>query len=286
MCGTSEEQLAIERGWQEKEDWLRQCLDLQLFNRDADQIDVATSAHEAFLDYADMGTIELEIDSYCGLVKEMGTTADGLVKINHPQSKLIKERQHIVNQELKELQKLSGALRTKLMESMYRHEYMREAEQLETWVQEQMITATSQDFGQDYEHLLVLQAKFLDFKHRVEAGYERFNQCEELAKKLVANDSPYTHDIETNQLQLRAAWNALLDAIANRDEKLDAAAEIHRFNRDVADALSRIHEKDKMVSDDLGKDVHSVQALLRKHEGFENDLVALEAQLQVRLVLY
>ena len=50
-----EEQRAIQRGWQEKEDWLRQCLDLQLFNREADQIDVATSGHEAFLDYADMG---------------------------------------------------------------------------------------------------------------------------------------------------------------------------------------------------------------------------------------
>ena len=49
----------------------------------------------------------------------------------------------------------------------------------------------------------ILQGKFLDFKHRVEAGYERFNQCEELAKKLVANDSPYTNDIETNQQQLR-----------------------------------------------------------------------------------
>lgn len=74
-----------------------------------------------------------------------------------------------------------------------------------------------------------------------------------------------------------------MDAIASRDEKLDAAAEIHRFNRDVADALARIQEKNKAISDDLGRDVHSVQALLRKHEGFENDLVALEAQLQVTL---
>ena len=50
-----EEQHAIQRGWQEKEDWLRQCLDLQLFNREADQIDVATRGHEACLEYSDMG---------------------------------------------------------------------------------------------------------------------------------------------------------------------------------------------------------------------------------------
>ena len=64
----------------------------------------------------------------------------------------------LVNHELKELQKLSAGLREKLMESMYRHEYMREAEELEKWVHEQMQTATSQDYGHDYEHLLVRAA--------------------------------------------------------------------------------------------------------------------------------
>lgn len=70
-----------------------------------------------------------------------------------------------------------------------------------------------------------------------------------------------------------------------RDQKLEAAGEIHRFNRDVAEALARIQEKYKSISDDLGRDVQSVQSLLRKHEGFENDLVALEAQLQVGVTM-
>ena len=49
----------------------------------------------------------------------------------------------------------------------------------------------------------VLQNKFDDFTHRIEAGSERFTQCEELAKKLVASESPYTADIECRQEQLR-----------------------------------------------------------------------------------
>ena len=35
------------------------------------------------------------------------------------------------------------------------------------------------------------------------------------------------------------------------------------------------------MSADLGKDVYTVQMLQRKHEGYENELVALEAQLQI-----
>lgn len=62
---------------------------------------------------------------------------------------------------------------------------------------------------------------------------------------------------------------------------MQAAGEIHRFHRDVAEALSRIQEKEAALPEDLGRDLNSVLALIRRHEGFENDLVALEAQLQV-----
>ena len=36
------------------------------------------------------------------------------------------------------------------------------------------------------------------------------------------------------------AWNQLLEQIDSRDQKLFGAGEIHRFNRDVEDALTRI----------------------------------------------
>lgn len=51
-------------------------------------------------------------------------------------------------------------------------------------------------------NLQLLQAKFDDFKHRVESGTERFKQCEDLAQKLIANESPYTSDIIKKQYQL------------------------------------------------------------------------------------
>ena len=50
----------------------------------------------------------------------------------------------------------------------------------------------------------------------------------------------------------------------------------------LGEALSRIQEKEAILQNrDVGRDTKSVQSLIRKHEAFENDLVALEAQLQV-----
>lgn len=41
--------------WDRKSAWLKQCLELQLLNREADQIDASTSGHEAYLEINDLG---------------------------------------------------------------------------------------------------------------------------------------------------------------------------------------------------------------------------------------
>jgi len=59
-----EERRALQRGWQQKDDFLRQTFDLQIFNKEADQIDAASSSHEAFLEFFDLG-VRIETFSRC-----------------------------------------------------------------------------------------------------------------------------------------------------------------------------------------------------------------------------
>lgn len=50
------------------------------------------------------------------------------------------------------------------------------------------------------------------------------------------------------------------------------------------ETISWIKEKEQlMASDDFGRDLASVQALLRKHEGLERDLAALEDKVSAAL---
>ncbi|XP_014213231.1 spectrin beta chain, non-erythrocytic 1 isoform X2 [Copidosoma floridanum] len=277
----------------EVESWLVEKNDVLSstdYGRDRDAATKLLTKHKA---------LELELDTYNGIVTEMGNTAATMINAKHPDSKSIANKQQAIAQQVRSLQRLAAQRQQRLMESMYRHEYFLESRELEQWIKEQEQTAASEDYGQDYEHLLLLQGKFNDFKHRIEAGSERFNQCQVLAKKLIANESPYIQDIEKRQEQLGKdeddpvlevaqlhasvceSWQHLLKLVRNREQRLQAAGEIHRFHRDVAEALSRIQEKKAALPDDLGRDLNSVLALIRRHEGFENDLVALEAQLQV-----
>ncbi|XP_049277717.1 spectrin beta chain, non-erythrocytic 1 isoform X2 [Anopheles funestus] len=225
--------------------------------------------------------IELELDTYSGIVSEMGHTASAMIAAKHPDSKVIGAKQQLIEKMLKSLQRLAGQRQLRLMESLYRHEYFVESAELEQWIKEQEQAVNSEDYGHDYEHLLILQNKFDDLKHRIEVGAERFNQCENFAKKLIGGDSPYVSEIEKRQELLSIAWQHLLEQLDAREKKLHAAGEIHRFHRDAAEALFRIQDKNAALSSELGKDLNSALALARKHEAFENELVPLEAQLQV-----
>lgn len=242
------------------------------FGRDRDAASKLLTKHKA---------LELELDTYNGIVSEMGRTASAMVNAKHPDYKAIAAKQSAIQQQMRTLQKLASARQQRLVESMCRHEYLSESAELEQWIREQIQLLSLEDYGQDYEHLLNLQKKFDDLKHHVEAGSERVNQCTELATKLIANESPYSDDIESRQYMLQDLWVQLISGLEKRETRLIAAGEIHRFNRDVADALSRINDKKAVLSDDLGRDLNSSLALVRRHEGFENDLVALGDRLQI-----
>ncbi|XP_008201528.1 spectrin alpha chain, non-erythrocytic 1 isoform X2 [Tribolium castaneum] len=278
----------------EVESWLNEKADILAstdYGRDRDSATKLLTKHKA---------LELELDTYNNIIVEMGRGAQNLIQNKHPDSKLIAERQSSLEHLVRSLQRKAVLRQHHLMESLFRHEYFLESEELDRWIAENLQQASSEDYGQDYEHLLILQAKFDDLKHRIEAGAERFRQCEDLAQKLIANESSYISDIQKKQLQLetltqsdaveevrqrhdvvRQSWQKLHDQMQNREQRLLAAGEIHRFHRDVADAMQRIQEKSAALGTDLGRDLNSALTLLRKHEAFENELVALEAQLQV-----
>ncbi|KAK4883333.1 hypothetical protein RN001_006652 [Aquatica leii] len=259
----------------EVESWLNEKSDILSntdYGRDRDSATKLLTKHKG---------LELELDTYNSIIIEMGRGAQALLISGHPESKAIAERQATLEHLVRSLQRRAGIHQHRLMESLFRHEYFLESDDLERWIAEQLQHASSEDYGQDYEHLLILQAKFDDFKHRIEAGNERFNQCKDLAEKLIVNENPYASDIQKKQLQLDKKWEKLREQIENRDRRLHAAGEIHRFHRDVADALSRIHEKNAALGTELGRDLNSALSLLRRQEAFENELVALEAQLQV-----
>ena len=57
------------------------------------------------------------------------------------------------------LQTLTAARRSKLEESIKLHQYLQDVEEVLSWLSEKETTAASDDYGKDFEHLLVSGSK-------------------------------------------------------------------------------------------------------------------------------
>ena len=78
--------------------------------------------------------LELEIDTYSGIVKEISATSNKLTNSNHPDSKKIKSRDEMLSREIKNLKNLSKARRDRLVGAIQAHEYKRESEDFLAWI--------------------------------------------------------------------------------------------------------------------------------------------------------
>ncbi|KAI1237885.1 hypothetical protein IHE44_0013976 [Lamprotornis superbus] len=224
--------------------------------------------------------LEHEIAIYQDLLKELSESAQTLPLVGSIQYIEVDAPKEQVHSRLQELQELAAARGKKLDETLVLHEFLREYEDLEDWITRQKQTASSEDYGNDYEHVLQLCARYDTFRHQLEAAGKRVVAFQELADSLLNQGYSESWEIRQMQKQLRNSWEELLEMTRLRGERLRDAEAIHKCYQDLTDALAHIEEKSKSIPDDVAKDMRGVQTQLRNHVALEHELSGNEQQLQ------
>ncbi|XP_033851124.1 spectrin alpha chain, non-erythrocytic 1-like isoform X3 [Acipenser ruthenus] len=262
----------------------------QFFRRDADELEkwiqekLQIASDE---NYKDPTNLQGKLQKHQAFEAEVQANAGAIVKLDETGNQMITEghfSSDIIRTRLEELHRLWELLLQKtkekgvrLLQAQKLVQYLRECEDTMDWINDKEAIVTSEELGLDLEHVEVLQKKFEEFQTDLAAHEERVNDVNQLAGKLTQESHPEAELIVRKQDEVNAAWQRLKGLALQRQGKLFGAAEVQRFNRDVDETISWIKEKEQlMASDDFGRDLASVQALLRKHEGLERDLAALE----------
>ncbi|XP_041429081.1 spectrin alpha chain, non-erythrocytic 1 isoform X4 [Xenopus laevis] len=266
----------------------------QFFQRDADELEkwiqekLQIASDENYKDPTNLQgklqkhqAFEAEVQANAGAIVKLDETGNQMISEGHFSSETIRTR-------LVELHRLWELLLLKMQEKGVKLQqaqklvqYLRECEDVLDWINDKEAIVTSEELGQDLEHVEVLQKKFEEFQTDLAAHEERVNEVNQFASKLAQEDHPELELIKTKQDEVNASWQRLKGLALQRQGKLFGAAEVQRFNRDVDETIGWIREKEQlMASDDFGRDLASVQALLRKHEGLERDLAALEEKVK------
>uniref|UniRef100_A0A8D2LX18 Spectrin alpha chain, non-erythrocytic 1 n=1 Tax=Varanus komodoensis TaxID=61221 RepID=A0A8D2LX18_VARKO len=266
----------------------------QFFQRDADELEkwiqekLQIASDE---NYKDPTNLQGKLQKHQAFEAEVQANAGAIVRLDETGNQMIKEG-HFACENIRELHRLWELLLekmrekgVKLLQAQKLVQYLRECDDVMDWINDKEAIVTSEELGQDLEHVEVLQKKFEEFQTDLAAHEERVNEVNQFAGKLIQEQHPEEELIKSKQDEVNASWQRLKGLALQRQGKLFGAAEVQRFNRDVDETISWIKEKEQlMASDDFGRDLASVQALLRKHEGLERDLAALEDKVKALCV--
>ncbi|TKR73840.1 hypothetical protein L596_021099 [Steinernema carpocapsae] len=188
-------------------------------------------------------------------------------------------KQNEIEDQYRKLGMLGETRKRKLEEACKGYQLLREANDLAEWIRSREAVAAQSEIGQDLEQVEVLQKKFDDFKGDLKANEVRLAEMNQIATALTSTSVGQTETAVRIRQQiedLNARWRALEEQTEQREQQLGSAHEVQRFHRDIDETRDWIQEKDEALdSDDFGRDLRSVQALQRKHEGVERDLAAL-----------
>ncbi|XP_075699620.1 spectrin beta chain, non-erythrocytic 5 [Rhinoderma darwinii] len=221
--------------------------------------------------------LQQEIELYQDLASQLGTTGQDLPSIGYDEVDAPVQK---ICSQMKGLQDHASVRWGKLEEALALHEYFRESADLQEWLNQQRQVASSEDYGNDYEHVLLLQAKFDTFQHQMETAGQRMAGCQRLADSLLDRGHSNSMQIVQKQKELRDSWEELQQLTKERGKHLQDAEAVHKCFWDLKEALSQIEEKSKSIPDDIAKDLSGVQSQLRKHKALEHELSGNEQQLQ------
>jgi spectrin beta len=260
---------------QEAESWMsEQELYMMVEDRGKDEISAQNlmKKHES---------LEQSVEDYAVTIRQLGETARQLIAENYPHAEQVSVKQSQLDKLYAGLKDLSGERRARLEEALQLFYLNREVDDLEQWIAERELVAASQELGQDYDHVTLLWERFKEFaQDTAHVGNERVAKANKIADDLIKSGHSDCSTIADWKDNLNESWQDLLELIETRTQMLAASRELHKYFHDCKDILSRILEKQHVVSDELGRDAASVSALQRKHQIFLQDLSTLQSQVQ------
>ncbi|XP_075048594.1 spectrin beta chain, erythrocytic-like [Mixophyes fleayi] len=221
------------------------------------------------------------VEQYGKNVKDLADQSQKLLALDHPDGEQIIRHQGNLEKQYAALREVADQRRQNLDNIYHMFQLKREVEDLEQWIAERDIKASSQEMGQDLDHVTVLRDKFRDFAKETGAiGQERIDNVNILIEELIDAGHSEAATIAEWKDNLNESWADLLELIDTRIQLLSASYDLHKFFYDGTEILSMIEEKRKDLPEELGKDVHTAESLHRVHTAFERDIHFIGSQVQ------
>ncbi|XP_045402991.1 spectrin alpha chain, erythrocytic 1 [Lemur catta] len=285
----------LEKAWEQRKKILDQCLELQLFQVDCDQVESWMVTRENFLRSDDKGSLDsLEalmrkrddldkaITAQEGKITDLEHFAERLIADDHYAKEEIAARLQRVLDRWRALKAQLISERKKLGDYADLKQFYRDLEELEEWISEMLPMACDES----YKDPTNIQRKYLKhqtFENEVNSLGEHVEGVINLGNSLIERSAcDGNEETMKGQLEeLEKHWKYLLERTIDKGQKLNEASRQQRFNTGIRDFEFWLSEAETLLAmKDQARDLASAGNLLKKHQLLETEMLAREDALK------
>ncbi|XP_013926743.1 PREDICTED: spectrin beta chain, non-erythrocytic 5-like [Thamnophis sirtalis] len=261
-------------GWIDERMQKMKVPSFQNFSKSCDKMKLLQK-HQAF---------EAEILAHKDIIATVKMRGEALLHHNIPQLEDIRQKMYLLQERWEMLNQAVAAHGKMLEESRDFLEFLQKVDHAEAWIRDKVVMVNIGDVGNDYEHCLQLLKKLNEFRGMsegitVDDAY--IKGINALALQLKRQNKEEMKIIYQRREQLNERWNSFHGDLKTYKRKLEEALQIHALIREINDITERIGEKSSLIQAlDYGKDVESVENLLRKHDEMEREIGIIQSKME------
>jgi spectrin alpha len=173
--------------------------------------------------------------------------------------------------------KVSARQRREKLEDSRRYQYFRrDADELESWIQEKLQSASDESY-KDPTNLQAKIQKHQAFEAEVAAHSNAIVVLDNTGIEMINQDHFQRVAIKQRLDELKRLWELLLSKLAEKGMRLQQALVLVQFLRQVDEVMFWISDKETFVTaDEFGHDLEHVEVLQRKFDEFQKDMGSQE----------
>uniref|UniRef100_H2L8D8 PH domain-containing protein n=1 Tax=Oryzias latipes TaxID=8090 RepID=H2L8D8_ORYLA len=227
--------------------------------------------------------LEQTIEDYAETIGLLSQQCRQLLEMGHPESEQISKRQSQIDRLYVSLKDLVEERKSRLEQQYWLYQLNREVDELEQWIAQREVVASSPELGQDFEHVTVLQEKFTEFASETgSVGQERVTAINQMVDELIDYGHSEAATIAEWKDGVNESWADLLELMETRAQMLAASHQLHKFFSDCREVLAQIQDKQKRLPEVRARQgsTSNTSTLQRLLHSFEQDIQLLVTQVR------
>lgn len=184
----------------------------------------------------------------------------------------------MINSSYNQLCDLAQKRHLYLEESIKLYSFFSECQGFELWMREKEKLLKTDDKGDTVD---AAKKKFEQFLTDLSAAGRRIEIIDKMVKDFVASGHSQLEKIKNRHKQIQDQWAHLNRLKQQKERSLEGASSVELFHRTCDETRDWMVEKmEKLDTDELGRDLKTVQSLQRKHDQLERELAPVEEKVK------